>query len=140
MNENTEKMLEKIARLQVKVQDAAGATSDTVKDYLSDAKGELARTQENFRLSAERSKSKLSAKLLESQMSIRSYREDLSKEIAEKKFDTEKSRLETEVISARKAAALLSDYAEEIVDEAAVAKLDAEKLAKEYEEKYGEKI
>ena len=142
-----EELDKRIAKLNVKMNDLGDKAKDSVetakiegmyaKDKLDDevakTKGDVVALRENFRLLADRAKSKVSSELLRTQMNI-----DVAKEkLAEKKEARDKAKMEEYIEDMVEYAEACLELSILAAEEAKLATLEAIDAQAEYEDLYG---
>lgn len=131
----------KMDELNAKIKDASDTvkivgmeTKDTLDDKVSEAKGNVASTKENFRLAKEKGKSKVSSRLLKAQMDM----EEMKKNISEKKIEHDKAKAEKDIQETLEYAETCANLAIYAGQEAVLAFLEAAGKEMDYEDEYGE--
>lgn len=107
---------------------------DELNKKISDAKSSLEATKENFRITGERAKGKISSQLLKAQMDMK----EAKKEIEERKEAKDKAKLEKYIENSLDYAADSIELALMAAQEAKIAFLEALETQAEYDELYGE--
>ena len=131
---------EKVEEVKIQAANATADSRENMKVTWQNVKGDAVCYGEAFRRKAERSKSKISSELLRAQMNLQVKKEEIAKELDKHKYKNEKVKEETKAKTVAADAAILMDYALDIAEQAAIAGMEAEKLAREYQEKYGEEL
>lgn len=118
-------------------------SKDDVDKKLIEAKGDLAATQENFRIISEKSKSKISSELLKNQLNfeeskkkIISKRNDLKQDISDKKYQYQKDSLLNSIQDSLDYADICAALAVKYAKESTVSYLEALDKQVEYNELY----
>lgn len=137
LNELNKKMDE----LNAKMKDASDTVKiagmeakDTIDEKVSEAKGNVAATQENMRLATERGKSKISSRMLKAQMEL----EDMKKSISEKKIEHNKEKALKDIDETLEYAENCANLAIYAGQEAVLAFLEAASKEIDFQEEYGE--
>lgn len=119
---------------------------DVIDKKLQDAKGNLAASQENYRLLSERGKSKLSSELIRAQMNfaetkknVETKKSEIQKGIADKKYNHSKEEMEKAIEDILDYANTCAALAEMATEEAEIAYLEALEAQIAYDEQFGNK-
>lgn len=140
LDEKMKQFKEKVEELQIKAANATADERENLKVTIQNAKGDLVSRREELTRKAERSKSKLFAEMLKAKMNLEVKKEELEKEFEQKKYDNKKEKEEAKAIKKAEDAAIMMDFALEMVEQATVLSLEAKELAQEYKEAYGEEL
>lgn len=137
LNELNKKMNE----LNAKMKDASDTvkiagleTKDVLDEKVSEAKGNIAASQENVRLAKEKGKSKVSSRLLKAQMDFK----EMKKGISDKKIEHNKQKAQKDIEETLEYAETCADLAVYAGQEAVLAFLEAARKEIDYQEEYGE--
>ena len=134
INQKMKDLNEKIKESADTVAVVGMETKDRIVDKVKDTKGDIEALKENYRLSADRAKSKFSSELLKAQMNIQVAKEM----IQDKKEAYDKEKLEEYIDNEIEYAGDCIAMSLLIAEEAKLAFLEAIEAQKEYDEKYGE--
>lgn len=140
VDEKFSQFKDKVEELQILAANATAQPRENLKVSIQNVKGDAISQAEVLRRKAERSKSKLSSELLRAQMNLEVKKEELEKEFEKKKYENQKAKDEAKAIRKAEDAAIIMDFALEMVEQATVTSLEATELAEDYKEKYGEEI
>ena len=121
-------------------------SKDVIDKKLSEAKGDLEASKENYRLACERGKSKLASELIRAQMNfneaqkaIKAKKDQVQKDLAEKKYELDKDKMEQAIKDNLEYADACAALAVMATEEATIAYLEAMQEQVEFEEKFGKK-
>lgn len=140
LDEKITQFKEKVEELQIKAANATADERDNLKITIQNAKGDLISRKEELARKAERSKSKLFSEMLKAQMNLEVKKEELEKEFEQKKYNNKKEKDEAKAVKKAEDAAIMMDFALEMVEQATVLSLEAKELAQEYKTTYGEEL
>lgn len=131
----------KMDELNAKMKDASDTVKivgmeakDTLNEKVSEAKGNIASTQENMRLAKEKGKSKISSRLLKAQMDL----EEMKKGISEKRIEHNKEKAQKDIEETLDYAETCANLAIYAGQEAILAFLEAAAKEVDFEDEYGE--
>ena len=131
----------KMDELNAKMKDASDTVKiagmeakDTIDEKVSEAKGNVAATQENMRLATERGKSKFSSTLLKAQMEL----ETMKKNISDKKIEHNKEKALKDIDETLEYAENCANLAIYAGQEAVLAFLEAASKEIDFQDEYGD--
>lgn len=140
LDEKMKQFKEKIEELQIKAANATADERENLKVTIQNAKGDLISHKEELVRKAERNKSKLFAEMLKAKMNLEVKKEELEKEFEQKKYDNKKEKDAAKAVKKAEDAAIMMDFALEMVEQATVLSLEAKELAQEYKSSYKEEL
>ncbi len=140
LDEKFKQFKDKVEEFQVMAANATAEPRENLRVTIQNIKGDAVSHTEELKRKAERSKSKLSSELIKAQMNYEVKKEEFEKEFEQKKYESQKAKDEAKAIRKAEDAAIMMDFALEMVEQATLASLEAKELAEDYKEKYKEEI
>ena len=106
---------------------------DKLDDAIADTKSNINAMKENYLISSNEVKGKISSSLIQAQMNMEVVKEELEM----KKFEYDKEKFKKYIEDKAKYAEVCAELSNLAAEESKLALLETEKARKEYEEKYG---